>query len=118
MAGRKLPKTLTREETAALMAMPNLDCPTGLRDRAMLALMHRAGLRVSEVCKLHLRDVHWRDRELHIRPEVGKGGVEAMLPLDDEALAWLERWKPVRRAHAHGADELFVTLRGGQLDRR
>jgi integrase/recombinase XerD len=118
MAARELPKTLRREEVDALMAMPNLDAPTGLRDRCMLTLMHRAGLRVSEVCKLHLRDIHWRDHELHIRTDVGKGGKEAMLPLDDDTLAWLERWKSVRRRYAAGSPWLFVTLRGGPVDRR
>lgn len=118
MSPRKLPRTLTRDQVDALLAMPNVDCPSGLRDRALMTLMWRAGLRVTETCGLHLRDVHWKERELHIRPEIAKGGVEAMLPLDDLALDWLERWKPVRRRHAAGAPFLFVTLDGGQLSRR
>jgi integrase/recombinase XerD len=87
-----------------------------------MELMYRAGLRVSEVCGLHLRDVRWRERELHLRAEVTKGGKEAVLPLDDRVLAWLERWKPVRRGYADGP-WLFVRVRsgpgaGGPLDRR
>jgi integrase/recombinase XerD len=117
MAPRKLPKTLTRDEVERLKSMPNVECPTGLRDRAMIELMHRAGIRVGETCKLHLRDVRWKDHELHIRPEVGKGGKEAIQPLDDKTLAWLERWKPTRRRYAAGTPWLFVTLRGTPMNR-
>lgn len=117
MPARKLPKVLTADERDALLARPNVDCPTGLRNRVMLQVMYRAGLRVSEACGIHLRDVDWKTRELRIRPDVGKGGREAVLPLDDQTIAWLERWKPVRRRYANGAPQMFVTLRGGQVDR-
>lgn len=118
MARRDLPKTLTAEEVEALMARPNLAAPTGLRDRAMLELMYRNGLRVSEVCGLHLRDWRVRDRQLHLRPEVAKGGREAFLPLDLIAEGFLERWKAVRRRYAAGKPQLFTTLAGHPVDRR
>lgn len=117
MAGRKLPKTLTSAEVSALMARPNLDCPTGLRNRCLLEVMHRGGLRVSEACGVHLRDVDWKAGELRIRPEVAKGGREAIVYLEASTLELLGRWKPVRRRHAAGAPFLFVTLRGGQVSR-
>ena len=82
MAARTLPKTLTGEEISALMARPNVDCPTGLRNRAVLELMHRSGLRVSEACGVHLRDVDWNAGEVRIRPEVAKGGREAVIVLE------------------------------------
>jgi integrase/recombinase XerD len=115
MAGRKLPKTLSSNEIALLMARPNLSCPTGLRNRAMLELMHRSGLRVAEACGVHLRDVDWRAGELRLRPEVAKGGREAVLALEASTLEWLERWKTVRRKHANGAPFLFVTLTGRRV---
>src|SRR4051794_18776510 len=101
MAPRELPKTLTRDEVDALLARPNLNAPTGLRNRAMLELMVHAGLRVSEVRGVPLRDWRPRDHVLHIRPEVGKGGREAYLPLDERVEDLLERWKHVRRGYAN-----------------
>jgi integrase/recombinase XerD len=115
--GRKLPMTLTSDEITALMGRPNLDAPTGLRNRCMLELMYRCGLRNSEGCGIHLRDVDWKAAELRIRPEVAKGGREAVLPLEASALELLERWKPVRRRYANGNASLFVTLTGGPVDR-
>lgn len=117
MAARKLPKTLSADEAAALLARPNVNCPTGLRNRAMLQVMYRAGLRVSECCGIHLRDLDWKTGELRLRPEVAKGGREAVVPLGRATIEWLDRWKPVRRKYAAGAPWMFVTLRGGQVDR-
>lgn len=116
-AGRKLPKTLSSEEVAALMAVPNLSAPTGLRNRCMLELMHRCGLRVSEVCGLYLRDVRWKDGQIHLRPEIAKGGREAFVYLDPPAEELLRRWRDERRRHAAGAPHLFTTLKGGPVSR-
>lgn len=112
---RKLPKTLTAAEVSMLMARPNVGCPTGLRNRCMLALMHRCGLRVAETCGVHLRDVDWTAGEIRIRPEVAKGGREAVVYLDEQTVALLERWKATRRRYAGRSPWLFVTLRGGQV---
>jgi len=117
MAGRHLPKTLAADEVAALKARPNLEAPTGLRNRCLIEVMHRSGLRVSEACGLHLRDVKWRERQIHVRPEIAKGGKEAVVYLDPAALALLERWKDVRRGYAAGQPWLFTTLKGGPVNR-
>lgn len=114
---KELPKTLHADHAAALLAKPNLDCPTGLRNRCLLELMYRGGLRVSEACALALRDVDWKAAEIRIRPEVAKGGREAVIYLEASTLALLERWKTERRRYAHGSPLLFVTLKGGQLSR-
>lgn len=117
MAGRKLPKTLTREEVDRLMAVPNLRTPTGLRNRAMLELMYRAGLRVSETCGLHLRDIRWKDEQIHLRPEITKGGKEAYAYLDERSTQLLERWRDRRPDYAHGSKHLFTTLQGAPVTR-
>lgn len=117
MDARKLPKTLSSEEVEALMAAPNLAAPTGLRNRCMLALMHRSGLRVSEVCGLHLRDVRWREGQIHLRPEIAKGKREGFAYLDPQTEELLRRWKEVRRRYAAGKPHLFTTLQGGPVSR-
>jgi integrase/recombinase XerD len=111
---RRLPKTLTAEEAHALLAVPNLAVPTGLRDRCVLELMHRCGLRVTETCELHLRDVDWRAGEVRLRPEITKGQREAVVYLDPATLALLERWKVTRRPFGAGKPHLFVCVRGAQ----
>lgn len=112
MPARKLPKTLASEEVEALLAVPNMRAPTGVRNRAMLVLMHRAGLRVGEVCGLELRDWRRRDRQIELRADVAKGGREAVVYLDAEAAAALEAWRAIRPRVGSRAP-LFTTLRGG-----
>lgn len=114
---RRLPKTLSEDEVRRLMARPNLAAPTGLRNRALLMVMHRSGLRVSETCGLHLRDVRWDEGMLHLRPEITKGKREAFAYLDEPTQAMLERWKDVRRQYAAGKPHLFTTLKGGPVSR-
>jgi integrase/recombinase XerD len=118
MPARKLPKTLSSDEIAALMRRPNLAAPTGLRNRCLLGLMHRSGLRVSEACGLHLRDVDLRELEIHLRPEIAKGGREATAYFDEETGELLERWKVVRRNYAARKPHLFTTLTGGPVRRQ
>src|SRR4051812_34651050 len=123
MTTRKLPKTLTSDEAAALLATPNLDVPTGLRDRCLMELMLRCGLRVSEACALHVRDVDWTGGTIRLGAGVARGGREAVVYRAAEPQAWLERWKPVRRRYANGRPPLFVRVRsgpdqGGPLNRR
>jgi integrase/recombinase XerD len=117
--GRKLPKTITRESAAKLLAKPNTHCPTGLRNRCILELMYRAGLRVSDICGIHVRDVNWDTGRIRIRPEVAKGGREAVVFAEPAVLEWLDRWKITRRPYAAPTKtpELFVTLHGAPVDR-
>jgi integrase/recombinase XerD len=115
---RRLPKTFSAAEVKDLMSIPNLSAPTGLRNRAMLMLMHRCGLRVSETCGLHLRDVRWGEGTIHLRPEITKGQREAFIYMDDATAEMLERWKAVRREYAAGKPHLFTTLQGGPVDRK
>jgi len=115
---RKLPRVLTQEDAAALLAVPSLKRPTGLRNRCLLELMYRCGLRVSEVCGLHVRDVRRREKQIHLRPEVAKGGQEGWAYLDPRTLELLELWKDVRRNYAAKKPHLFTTLEGGPVDRR
>lgn len=66
---------------------------------------------------MKLRDVDWTARQIRIQADVAKGKREAVIYLDDDALAWLERWKAERRKYAAGAPWLFTTLKGTQLTR-
>jgi site-specific recombinase XerD len=112
---RKLPKILTRDEARALLAAPNVRYPTGLRNRCMLELMYRAGLRVSEVCALKPRDVDLAKGTIRIHD--GKGG-DGTAYFDAETLRLLiDQWKGRRRTLPK-SDFLFCTLVGGKVSTR
>jgi integrase/recombinase XerD len=116
--GRPLPKSLTEAEVEALLAAPDVRAELGLRDRAMLELLYAAGLRVSELVSLALTRVNPRQGIVRI---LGKGGKERLVPLGEEALAWLDRYlRDSRPALLDGraAEAVFVTARGDAMTRQ
>jgi len=110
--GKRLPITLTAQEVEALLVTVNTGSATGLRNRAMLATMLGAGLRVSEV--LHLRAVDVDLSRGEVRVNEGKGGKDRVVPVNDEALGWLRAWNEKRASLGlNGRAPFFVGLREG-----
>lgn len=112
---RRLPKTISRDEAAALIAAPNTRAPTGLRNRCILELMYRAGLRVGEVLSLEPRDVDLSSGTIRVLD--GKGG-DGTGYFDESVRPWLEQWKRERRHYAVAGSPLFCTLKGGPVSVR
>jgi integrase/recombinase XerD len=77
-----LPQPLEQSQAAALLASCDLQAATGRRDRAMLTLLARMGLRAGEVAGLTLGDIDWRNGEITI---AGKGSRRDRLPLPADA---------------------------------
>lgn len=109
IARRKLPKRLTREEAAALLAQPNPRYPTGVRDRALLRVFYRAGLRCQEALDLRPRDVQLKRNE--IRVNAGKGDKDRVVWIDATTVEILDRWRQSRPR----SDWFFCTLEGGKM---
>ena len=105
----KLPERLTREEAAALIAQPNRRYPTGLRDRALIRLFYRSGLRCNEALNLKLRDVDLRRHELRVWQ--GKGGRDRRVWIDAVTAEFLAAWRDRRPK----SDWFFCTLEGGRM---
>lgn len=113
---RKLPKALRREEVAAILEAPNLRASSGLRDRCMLELMYRAGLRVSEVCNLTPRDVDLERGIIEVRDS--KTGDRIARYNAGSLSALLQRWLDERRRLRLGrARTLFCTIRDSHSTR-
>lgn len=116
--GRPLPKSLSERDVEALLAAPEVDDPLGMRDRAMLEVLYACGLRVSELIALSLEQVNLRQGVLRV---TGKGDKERLVPLGEEAIAWLERYRREARPLLLGgkpSDVLFPSLRGEQMTRQ
>ena len=85
---RRLPKGLSKEELADLMAAPDVRDPLGIRDRAILETFYATGARRSELTSLDLSDLDASSQTLLIRK--GKGDKDRLLPIGKTALHWLE----------------------------
>jgi site-specific recombinase XerD len=115
--GRKLPgEVLTPEEVRAMMRVCNQG-PTGRRNRALLAVLWRGGLRIGEALGLRPSDLEPRAGLVRVRGEVAKGGKPRAVGLDPEAFAVVEAWLAQRQAQGiNGHLPVFCTLKGGALD--
>jgi site-specific recombinase XerD len=107
--GRKLPpELLTPDEVRALLQACSPRAPTGVRNRALLITLYRAGLRLEEALALLPADVDPREGVLRV------GNREA--GIDPGALAVVGRWLEARSGLPLPDDApLFCTLSGGPL---
>ena len=76
--GGWIPRGLSEAEVAALLDHTEATTTVGLRDRAVLTLLARLGLRAGEVAGLVLGDVDWRQGTIVVR---GKGSRRDTLPV-------------------------------------
>jgi integrase/recombinase XerD len=74
----KLPDVLSVDEVMRLLDTPDLQTHRGARDAAMLEILYAAGLRVSELVNLKLRDVNWEAGYVRV---LGKGSKERIVPI-------------------------------------
>jgi site-specific recombinase XerD len=106
------PEPLTPFEAAAIIGQCSPRAPTGIRNRAMLTLFYRSGLRVSELLALRPVDLNLADHSARVLH--GKGNratVRYWHPsADDTLLRWLDERK--RRGLARSGARLFCTLAG------
>jgi integrase/recombinase XerD len=112
-AWQTLPKYLSLDDVDTLLAQPDVERPRGLRDRALMELLYATGLRVSELMGLRPADVNL---ETGLVTCVGKGGKERVVPLGDQAAAWLTRYLREGRPALVGrraSPRLFVNARRG-----
>ncbi|MGH3800456.1 MAG: tyrosine-type recombinase/integrase [Pseudonocardiaceae bacterium] len=102
-----LPRGLERGQVEAVLAGPDASTAVGLRDRAVLIVLARLGLRGAEAATLELADVDWRRGEIVVR---GKGSRVERVPLPVEVgeavAAYLTGGRPACACRA-----LFVTAR-------
>lgn len=93
-----LPRFLSPATVERIIAACDVATPRGLRDRAILLLLARLGLRAGDVRQLKLLDIDWTGARLRVD---GKSRRAAQLPLPQEAgdalLAYIEQARPAAR---------------------
>ncbi len=117
--GRVLPRTLSEQEVARLLASVVGDTALAVRDRSLLELLYACGLRVSEAVSLQVGDVRFDDGVVAC---IGKGDKQRRVPLGAVAAAWLRRYLAEARprlVRGNAAENtLYVTVRGARFTRQ
>ncbi|MDG4601435.1 MAG: tyrosine-type recombinase/integrase [Defluviicoccus sp.] len=90
-----LPRYLATTDVERVVGSCDLSKPQGVRDRAILLLLARLGLRAGDICAMRLDDIDWTDGTLRVR---GKGRRETRLPFPQDAgdalLEYLQNYRP------------------------
>ncbi len=112
---KRPPEVLSEVEVRALIRACSNRAPTGIRNRALIAVMWRCGLRISEALALEPRDVDLEAGTVRVRH--GKGDRSRTVGLDSATAAIVARWMDRRRSLGHnGRRRLFCTLDGSPVD--
>jgi integrase/recombinase XerD len=111
---RRLPEaTLSAPEASAVMRIPDVSRPLGLRDRAILEVFYSCGLRRAELIDLAEADVDFGRATVFVRH--GKGAKDRYVPIGERALFWLRLYLGYARPQLAGdvvSDRLFITSNG------
>jgi integrase/recombinase XerD len=115
---RRLPRTLSPSEVAALLETSPAEGPAGLRDRALLELLYATGMRASECLSLRIEDLNLSAGYVVC---TGKGSRQRLIPVGALALGWVRRYlKEGRPRLARRVDPgtLFLNRQGRPLSRQ
>lgn len=102
-----LPRYLPPEEVERVIESCDLQAPSGKRDRAILLLLARLGLRAGDIVRMRIQDIDWKGAWIHVS---GKSRQEARLPLTQEVgeaiMTYVQQMRPSVRT-----DTLFLCSR-------
>jgi site-specific recombinase XerD len=99
-----LPRYLQSDEVERVITSCDPATPIGRRDRAIILLLARLGLRAGDVARLRLGDLDWKEAVIHVS---GKGRRQTLLPLTQEIgdaiVTYIQDGRPQT-----AADTLFI----------
>jgi integrase/recombinase XerC len=119
---KKLPSHLSVEDMVRFIETPDTETDLGKRDRAILEMLYGTGVRVSELTKLNLRDIDFKNRMVKV---TGKRRKQRVVPFGDPALHALveylqARGNFLRNAPAAERDDeaVFLNYQGTRITTR
>lgn len=116
--GTHLPDVLSLEEIERIMDAIDTSKPEGIRDRAVIEMLYGCGLRVSELCSLHISDLFLEEGFIKV---TGKGNKQRLVPIGQKAIERVREWFVERmkvKVKKGQEDYVFISVkRGRQLSR-
>ncbi len=88
--------------------------PTGVRNRALIAVLWRCGLRIGEALALRRKDIDPDAGTLVVQR--GKGGKRRVVGVDAGTVALVGRWLETRRRRGIAAGRCSARCAGGPMD--
>ncbi|MBA2338860.1 MAG: tyrosine recombinase XerC [Pyrinomonadaceae bacterium] len=91
---KKIPNHLSVEDVIRFIETPDIATDLGKRDRAIIELLYGTGVRVSELVKLDLPDIDFRNKTVRV---TGKRRKQRIIPFGDPSLHAVLHYMPVRQ---------------------
>jgi integrase/recombinase XerC len=119
---KKLPNHLSVEDAIRFIETPDTETELGKRDRAILEFLYATGVRVSELTKLNLNDIDFKEKLVRV---TGKRRKQRVLPFGDPALHAIINYLSVRSHFLQNASQaerdeqaLFLNYQGTRITTR
>jgi integrase/recombinase XerD len=109
---KRLPKALTNDEIAKLLAPETPETPERLCDQAILELAYASGLRLAELKGVRLEQLHLDAGFINV---IGKGNKERVVPVGRKAVEAMNRYLTAGRPKlvtSKSPANVFLTRRG------
>jgi integrase/recombinase XerD len=104
-------KLISIEEMARL-----INSVIDVRDKAIITLLAKTGIRRHELIELDVDDIDWREQEIRLKPTPKR--TNRTVFFDDETAIILHRWIKARESrNKNGLKALFISNEGGRLSR-
>ncbi len=119
---KRLPQHLSIEKAIKFIETPDTETDLGKRDRAMLELMYATGVRVSELTKMDLSDMDFKNKLIRV---TGKRRKERIVPFGDPASEALQAYLGTRDRFLNNAaisgrepEAVFLNYQGTRITTR
>jgi len=101
-------KLISVEDAARLVASI-----VDIRDKAMLLLMFKTGVRRGELLSMDVSDIQWENQSITLKPK--KKRSNKIVFFDDETEYVLKRWLEIRQARNPLSDALWISTWGKRI---
>jgi integrase/recombinase XerC len=119
---KSLPTYLSVEDMVRFIETPDIESDLGKRDRAILEMLYGTGMRVSELTKLNLRDIDFKNKMVKV---TGKRRKERIIPFTEPARDAVLLYLTVRNTFLHNSpiterndQAVFLNYQGTRITTR
>ncbi len=86
---KPLPVVLSKDEINKMISSIDQEDVLSIRNRAMMELLYAAGLRITELLDLTVRELHLKEKYVSV---IGKGDKERLVPIGDMAVSYVRKY--------------------------
>jgi integrase/recombinase XerD len=111
-------KTASEEHTHKLISIEEaarlVDFMTDIRDKAMLLIMLKTGVRRGELLSMDVSDIHWQNQSILLKAKKKRSNRTVFF--DDETAYVLRRWLEIRESRHPIGPDLWISTWGKKID--